>query len=125
MTLWIKNPLAVWTDNDLSDNNNDAAGGIVVDCDVISELIPKGGSPKSQVDATMDASNCVALFNLNEPRFAGAGDPVAALVLCGAHQAEHVMVKGRWKVTDGHLASGDLESLLAKQRQIAANLTSN
>lgn len=29
-----------------------------------------------------------------------------------AHQAEHVMVKGQWKVTDGHLASGDLESLL-------------
>lgn len=60
--------------------------------------------------------------SLQEPRFAGAGDPVAALVLCGAHQAKHVMVKGQWKVTDGQLASGDLESLLSKQRQIAARL---
>jgi 8-oxoguanine deaminase len=64
----------------------------------------------------------VALFNLDEPRFAGAGDPIAALVLCGAHKAEHVMVKGQWRVTDGHLVAGDLDSLLAKQQQIAANL---
>jgi len=64
----------------------------------------------------------IALFSLDEPRFAGAGDPIAALVLCGAHKAEHVMVKGEWLVTDGQLNSGDLGSLLAKQRQLAANL---
>ena len=66
----------------------------------------------------------IALFNLEEPRFAGAGDPVAALVLCGAHRAEHVMVKGQWRVTNGQLVAGDLDSLLARQRQIAASLVS-
>ena len=38
----------------------------------------------------------IAMFNLDEPRFAGAGDPLAALVLCGAYKAEHVMVNGMW-----------------------------
>ena len=66
----------------------------------------------------------LAFFSLDEPRFAGAGDPVAALVLCGAHRAEHVMVKGQWRVTDGHLVAGDLDSLLAKQHQLSANLAS-
>ncbi len=67
----------------------------------------------------------IALFNLDEPRFAGAGDPVAALVLCGAHRAEHVMVKGQWRVSDGQLVSGDLDSLLFRHRQIAASLAPN
>lgn len=30
----------------------------------------------------------------------GAGDPLAALVLCGAHSADRVMVKGDWRVKD-------------------------
>ena len=28
------------------------------------------------------------------------GDPLAALVLCGAHEADRVMVAGEWKVED-------------------------
>ena len=67
----------------------------------------------------------LALFNLNEPRFAGAGDPVAALVLCGAHRAEHVMVKGQWKVTDAQLVNGDLEVLVKKQCEVARVLLSS
>ncbi|CAN5182867.1 8-oxoguanine deaminase [soil metagenome] len=43
----------------------------------------------------------LALFTLDELRFSGAGDPLAALVLCGAHRADRVMVAGRWLVTDG------------------------
>ena len=66
----------------------------------------------------------LALFNLDEPRFAGAADPVAALVLCGAHSAEHVMIKGEWRVTDGHLVSGDLDALLRRQERIAATMRS-
>ena len=66
----------------------------------------------------------LALFNLDEPRFAGAADPVAALVLCGAHRAEHVMIKGEWRVTDGHLVSGDLDALLRRQERIAATMRS-
>ncbi|HEV3044539.1 MAG TPA: 8-oxoguanine deaminase, partial [Roseiarcus sp.] len=40
----------------------------------------------------------IAMFTLDEPRFSGAHDPLAALVLCGAHRADRVMVAGRWRV---------------------------
>ena len=43
----------------------------------------------------------LAFFKLDELRFSGAGDPLAALVLCGAHQADRVMVAGEWKLVDG------------------------
>jgi 8-oxoguanine deaminase len=53
----------------------------------------------------------LALFTLDELRFSGAGDPLAALVLCGAHRADRVMVKGRWLVTDGMPVGIDIEGL--------------
>ena len=40
----------------------------------------------------------LALFTLDEPRFSGAHDPLAALVLCGAHRADRVMIAGAWRV---------------------------
>ncbi|WP_375465560.1 8-oxoguanine deaminase [uncultured Methylobacterium sp.] len=43
----------------------------------------------------------LALFTLDELRFSGAHDPLAALVLCGAHRADRVMVAGTWRVIDG------------------------
>ncbi len=46
-----------------------------------------------------------------------AGDPLAALVLCGAHRADRVMVAGRWVVEDGHIPGLDLPALM--QRQVA------
>ena len=36
----------------------------------------------------------LALFKLDELRFSGAHDPLAALVLCGAHRADRVMIAG-------------------------------
>jgi 8-oxoguanine deaminase len=42
-----------------------------------------------------------ALFTLNELRFSGAHDPLAALVLCGANRADRVMIKGEWRLIDG------------------------
>jgi 8-oxoguanine deaminase len=64
----------------------------------------------------------LALFNLDEPRFSGSGDAIAALVLCGAHKAEHVMVQGKWKVTDAQLVTGDLNALMQKQNDVAGQL---
>ena len=55
----------------------------------------------------------LALFTLDEPRFSGAHDPVAALVLCGAHRADRVMIAGRWRVIDGAPADFDLRRLIA------------
>jgi 8-oxoguanine deaminase len=42
----------------------------------------------------------LSFYTLDELRFSGAGDPLAALVLCGAHSADRVMVKGNWLVVD-------------------------
>ncbi|RZO32473.1 MAG: 8-oxoguanine deaminase [Rhodospirillaceae bacterium] len=56
----------------------------------------------------------LALFGLDEPRFSGAGDPLAALVVCGAHRAEAVMVGGHWRVRDGVLVGHNLEDIMAR-----------
>jgi 8-oxoguanine deaminase len=61
----------------------------------------------------------LALFRLDEPRFSGAHDPLAALVLCGAHRADRVMVCGVWRVVDGAPVDLDLAALLAEHRQAA------
>jgi 8-oxoguanine deaminase len=53
----------------------------------------------------------LALYRLDELRFSGAHDPVAALVLCGAHRADRVMVAGRWRVVDGAVPGLDLAAL--------------
>ena len=64
----------------------------------------------------------LALFRLDELRFAGARDALAALVLCGAHRADRVMVGGRWVVEDGSIPGLDLAALAARQQQAAARL---
>lgn len=53
----------------------------------------------------------LALYTLDELRFSGAGDPLAALVLCGAHAADRVMVKGAWRVVDGVPVGADIGRL--------------
>lgn len=55
----------------------------------------------------------LAFFKLDELRFSGAGDPLAALVLCGAHQADRVMIGGRWRVIDAMPLGIDLVNLRA------------
>ena len=53
----------------------------------------------------------VAMYTLDELRFSGAGDPIAALVLCGAHRADRVMVKGKWRVIGGMPVGVDVARL--------------
>ena len=64
----------------------------------------------------------LAFFRLDEPRFSGFGDPLAALVLCGAHRADKVMVGGRWIVEDSVIAGVDLDALMAAHREAARDL---
>ncbi|MEH6475659.1 MAG: hypothetical protein V7727_08200, partial [Sneathiella sp.] len=66
----------------------------------------------------------LALFSLTEPRFSGAGDPLAALLLCGAHQADHVMVGGRWRVKNGVIEGLDMAKLLSEHSALAKELIS-
>ena len=51
----------------------------------------------------------LALFKLGELRFSGNGDPLAALVICSVHQADRVMVAGKWIVEDRQILGLDLE----------------
>ena len=61
----------------------------------------------------------LALFTLDEPRFCGAHDPIAALVLCGAHRADRVMVAGRWRVIEGEPEGVDLKRLIVEHKAAA------
>jgi len=60
-----------------------------------------------------------AMFTLDEPRFSGAHEPLAALVLCGAHRADRVMVAGQWRVIDGAPVGLDLAALMAEHQAVA------
>ena len=64
----------------------------------------------------------LALFKLDELRFSGSGDPLAALVLCGAHRADRVMVGGRWIVEHGQIPGLDLADLIRRHSVAARKL---
>jgi 8-oxoguanine deaminase len=64
----------------------------------------------------------LALFTLDELRFSGAHDPLAALVLCGAHRADRVMVAGHWRVTDGMPLGVDVAPLRQAHDRVAKQL---
>jgi len=61
----------------------------------------------------------LALFKLDELRFSGHGDPLAALVLCGAHRADRVMVGGKWVVTDAAIPGLDVSDLIRRHSAAA------
>ncbi|HEY0183552.1 MAG TPA: 8-oxoguanine deaminase [Rhodopila sp.] len=64
----------------------------------------------------------LALFTLDELRFSGALDPIAALVVCGAHRADRVMVGGRWVVEDGTIPGLDIAALVRRHNVAAKSL---
>ena len=64
----------------------------------------------------------LGLFRLDELRFSGAGDPIAALVLCGGHRADRVMVAGRWVVEDGAIPGLDVPALMQRHGDAARAL---
>ncbi len=64
----------------------------------------------------------LALFRLDELRFSGVGDPLAALVLCGAHRADRVMVGGRWIVENGQIPGLDMADLMRRHAAAARKL---
>lgn len=79
-----------------------------------------GRSDIGRIDVGVQAD--LALFTLDEPRFSGTGDPLAALVLCGAHRADRVMVAGRWTVIDGEIPGFDLAALMRDHHAAAQSL---
>lgn len=67
----------------------------------------------------------LALFKMDELRFSGSHEPLAALLLCGAQRADRVMVNGQWTVEDGTLPGLDLEKLMADHWQAARRLAAS
>ncbi len=61
----------------------------------------------------------LALYKLDDLRFSGHGDPVAAVVLCGAHRADRVMVAGKWAVIDGAIPGLDVPELIRRHSAAA------
>ncbi len=90
------------------------------------ELATKGGAQvlnrdnigQLQVGKQAD----LACFKLDEARFSGSHDPLAALVLCGASQADAVMIAGQWKVKDKTWLGGDLNQLIADHTHAAHDM---
>lgn len=64
----------------------------------------------------------LALFAMDELRFSGALDPIAAVVVCGAHRADRVMVGGCWVVEDGAIAGLDMTALVRRHTTAAKAL---
>jgi 8-oxoguanine deaminase len=64
----------------------------------------------------------LALFRLDELRFSGAADPLAAVVLCGAHRADRVMIAGEWRVIDGMPRGVDVEKLRYEHSALARKM---
>lgn len=64
----------------------------------------------------------LALFRLDELRFSGAADPLAAVVLCGAHRADRVMIAGEWRVIDGMPRGIDVEKLRYEHSALARKM---
>lgn len=72
----------------------------------------------------VDMQADLALFKMDELRFSGSHDPIAALILCGAERADYVMVGGQWRVIDGVIPGLDIASLIAQHRTAASALVS-
>jgi len=64
----------------------------------------------------------IAMFKLDELRFSGSHDPLAALLLCGAQKAHRVMIAGKWKVIDGEILNLDIKQLQFEHTNQAKNL---
>ena len=64
----------------------------------------------------------LALFTLDELRFSGSHDPLAALVHCGAHAADRVMIAGQWRVIDRQAVGVDTDALRLAHSALARTL---
>jgi 8-oxoguanine deaminase len=64
----------------------------------------------------------LALFRLDDLRFSGSHDPIAALLLCASDRADRVMVGGEWRVVDGQIPGLDVAGLIAEHSAAAQRL---
>jgi 8-oxoguanine deaminase len=82
-----------------------------------------GRSDIGEIAVGMQAD--LSLYTLDELRFSGAGDPIAALVLCGAHAADRVMIGGKWRLIDGLPLDIDIAKLRFEHGQASKLFLNN
>ncbi len=64
----------------------------------------------------------IAIFNLDELNYSGAGDPLGALVLCAPTTVETLIVGGRIIVEDHQIKTLDVEKVKRKHREKAKDI---
>ncbi|MCP4327697.1 MAG: 8-oxoguanine deaminase [Alphaproteobacteria bacterium] len=64
----------------------------------------------------------LGLYRLDDLRFSGHGDALAALILSGAHGVDQLMIAGQWRVVDGAIPGFDVGQLRAQHQDAAARL---
>jgi len=64
----------------------------------------------------------IALFSLDDIRFSGAGDPLAALLLCGPSRVHTLIIDGRIVIREGILQTEDIGEIGRLHRQAAHRL---
>ena len=79
-----------------------------------------GRDDLGRIDSGLQAD--IALFKLDELRHSGHDDPLAALVQCGAHRADRVMIAGQWQVENGRASHIDEVDLVARHSALARRL---
>lgn len=79
---------------------------------------------REQELGSLERGKCadLAMFDLSALEFAGAADPVAALVHCAAQYADLVMVNGVIRVRSGRLVDERLYDFVPRQREISRKL---
>lgn len=64
-----------------------------------------------------------AAFDLSALEYAGAHDPLSALLLCAPTRVRHSVINGRVVVRDGQVLGIDVERVVERQRAIARKLS--
>ena len=64
----------------------------------------------------------IAFFDMNELRFSGAGDPIAALVTCGAYKVSKLMVAGNILIEDEQHVNALNEQIVQQHAKLAKQL---
>lgn len=91
------------------------------------ELATLGGARvlhREEEIGSLEVGKCadLSLWDLSALEFAGAADPVAALVHCGAQYADLVMVNGEVRLRGGRLVDEGLYAFISRQREISRKL---
>jgi len=64
----------------------------------------------------------VALFDLRDVGYSGAGDALSALLLCAPTRVSTLVVEGRVVVEAGELKTISLDAVLPRHRRLAARI---